>query len=50
MPTGNPCFDIEAEDFPIEDQYTLIIYEMAMKILGLRLKLNEDNVEDGKKA
>ena len=47
-PTGNPCFDIETEDFPLEDQYTLIIYEMAMKIMGL--KLPEDIVEDGRKA
>lgn len=47
VPTGDPCFNIETEDFPLEDQYTLIIYEMVMKQLGL-LKLQEDIVEDGR--
>lgn len=45
---GTPCYNILTDEFPLEEQYNIPVYQLVMELLGYTRKLPDDNIENAR--
>lgn len=44
--TGTSCFDIQTSGYPMDEEYTPLVYDTVLKQLGFSLQLTEDRTNN----
>lgn len=45
-PAGNVCFDMDTSEYPMDEEYAVLVYETVLKQLGFSLQLKEDRTNN----